>query len=201
MRSSAATNHIEWQSRARALAQDRQGIEMAKAVINVAQAITHTAVSGESFAYSMTELASALGARAIGANITRVPPGKAAFPFHHHYANEEHFFVLSGSGVLRHGANVHEVTQNDYIVNLPGGPESAHQLINTGVEDLVYLAISTSITTEVCGYPDSGKTGVRTAPYEQANSRFLIPDACKDSVGYWELEDGEQVRQILSGRR
>jgi uncharacterized cupin superfamily protein len=170
-------------------------------VINIAQATTHTEKSGESFAYSMTELAGALGAGAIGANITRVPPGKAAFPFHHHYANEEHFFVLSGSGVLRQGGDLYEVTQNDYIVNLPGGPESAHQLINTGVEDLVYLAISTNIIPDVCSYPDSGKTGVRTAAYEKANSRFLIPDACKDSVGYWELEDGERVAQIVSGRR
>ena len=89
--------------------------------------------------------------------------------------------------------------KNDYIVNLPGGPESAHQLINSGAEDLVYLAISTNAIPDVCGYPDSGKTGVRTAPYGEENSRFLIPDACKDSVGYWELEDGGRVKQILSG--
>jgi uncharacterized cupin superfamily protein len=173
---------------------------MTKPVINVSQAATHTGASGESFAYSMTELAGALGACAIGANITRVPPGKAAFPFHHHHANEEHFFVLSGSGVLRHGPDVHAVKKHDYIVNLAGGPERAHQLINTGVEDLVYLAISTSVIPDVCGYPDSGKTSVRTAPYEEANSRFLIPDASKDTVGYWDLEDGKRVAEIVAGR-
>ena len=173
---------------------------MTKPVINVAQATTHTEESGESFAFSMTELAGALGANAIGANITRVPPGKAAFPFHHHYANEEHFFVLSGSGVLRQGADIHQVTKNDYIVNLPGGPESAHQLINTGSEDLVYLAISTAAVVEVVGYPDSAKTGVRTVPYGEANSRFLVPDASRNSVGYWEGEDGSQVAQIVARR-
>jgi uncharacterized cupin superfamily protein len=174
---------------------------MTKPVINASEGTTHRGASGEFFAYSMTELAGELGAHAIGANITRVPPGKAAFPFHHHYANEEHFFVLSGSGVLRHGADLHEVTKNDYIVNLPGGPERAHQLINTGAEDLVYLAISTSTIPDVCGYPDSGKTSVRTAPYAEANSRFLIPDASKNTVSYWELEDGSRVAQIVSGRR
>lgn len=172
---------------------------MAKPVINITEAETHAAESGECFGYSMTELASALGANAIGANLTRVAPGKAAFPFHHHHAIEEHFFILSGSGVLRHGGEIHEVKKNDYIVNLPGGPESAHQLINSGAEDLVYLAISTNAIPDVCGYPDSGKTGVRTAPYGEENSRFLIPDACKDSVGYWELEDGRRVKRILSG--
>jgi uncharacterized cupin superfamily protein len=174
---------------------------MMKPMINVSEAATHTGSSGEYFAYSMTELGGALGAQAIGANITRVPPGKAAFPFHHHHANEEHFFVLSGAGVLRHGADLHAVKKNDYIVNLPGGPERAHQLINTGVEDLVYLAISTSAIPDVCGYPDSSKTSVRTAPYEEPNSRFLISDASKDTVGYWEREDGRRVAQILASQR
>jgi uncharacterized cupin superfamily protein len=48
-----------------------------------------------------------------------VPPGKATFPLHHH------------------------LNPQDYIVNLPGGPNSAHQLVNSGHEDPVYLAIST----------------------------------------------------------
>lgn len=174
---------------------------MTRPVINVSQATTHTGASGECFAYSMTELASALGALAIGANITRVPPGKAAFPFHHHYANEGHFFVLSGSGVLRHGMEVHAVMKNDYIVNLPGGPDRAHQLVNTGAEDLVYLAISTNVVPEVCGYPDSAKTAVRTAPFGEANSRFVMSDTSKDSVAYWDLEDGRRVAELVSGRK
>ena len=174
---------------------------MRKMVINVSDAPTHSAASGEFFAYSMTELAAELGARAIGANVPRVPPGKAAFPFHHHHANEEHFFVLSGSGVLRHGTDLQPVAANDYIVNLAGGGECAHQLINTGSQDLVYLAISTNVIPDVCGYPDSGKTSVRTAPFGEPNSRFLIPDACRDSVEYWELEDGKHVGEILSARR
>jgi uncharacterized cupin superfamily protein len=176
-------------------------LQMNKPVINVDQGRKRTGGSGEFFAYSMTELASDIGAKSIGANVTRVPPGKAAFPFHHHYANEEHFFVLSGSGVLRYGAHTYQVRKHDYIVNLPGGPERAHQLINTGADDLVYLAISTAVIAEVCGYPDSGKTGVRTAPYEEVNSRFLIPDACKDTVGYWEHEDGRRVAEIVSGSK
>jgi uncharacterized cupin superfamily protein len=171
---------------------------MKKFVINVADAPTHSASSGEFFACSMTELASEVGGHAIGANITRVPPGKAAFPFHHHHANEEHFFVLSGSGVLRHGAEVHPVRPNDYIVNLAGGGSFAHQLINTGNVDLVYLAISTSVIPDVCGYPDSGKTSVRVAPFGEPNSRFLIPEASKDSVAYWQFEDGRHIAAILA---
>jgi uncharacterized cupin superfamily protein len=142
-----------------------------------------------------------LGAKTIGANVTRVPPGKAAFPFHHHYANEEHFFVLSGSGVLRHGDENHDVKKHDYLLHLPGGPERAHQLINTGDEDLVYLAISTNTVPDVVGYPDSAKTNVTTAPYGEENRRYLLPDASKDSVGYWDHEDGQRVAQIVAARK
>jgi uncharacterized cupin superfamily protein len=145
----------------------------------------------------MTDLASELGAQAIGANITRVPPGKAAFPFHHHRANEEHFFVLSGSGVLRWGSETYPVKPHDYVVNLPGGPEHGHQLINTGDEDLVYLAISTQVLPEVIGYPDSGKTGVRTVWTRDKSGRFLISDHDKDSLNYWDGEDGAHVATIV----
>jgi len=166
-------------------------------ILNVADAPCHDGRHGDRFAFSMHELAGPLGAQAIGANVTRVPPGKAAFPFHHHRANEEHFFVLSGSGVLRVGHASHAVRTNDYIVNLPGGADEAHQLINTGAEDLVYLAISTQRLPEVVGYPDSGKTGVRVAQGADASTRFLIADDARNAVDYWSAEDGARVGDIL----
>lgn len=169
-------------------------------VLNVADAETHSDSHGEHFAYAMTELASALGAKAIGANITRVPPGKAAFPHHHHFANEEHFFILNGAGVLRVGEERHPVKAQDYIVHPPGGPELAHQLVNTGTEDLVYLAISSCRLPEVVGYPDSGKTGVRPSSFGDDPDKFRVRDADKEGVGYWEGEDGRHVAEILAGR-
>ncbi len=175
---------------------------MSKPIINVADAPVYTAASGEHFAFTLRSLTRPLGARAIGANVTTVPPGRAAFPFHHHRANEEHFFVLSGTGVLRVGDQTHPVRTHDYIVNLPGGEAgSAHQLINTGSEDLVYLAISTLVIPEVVGYPDSGKTGVRIGTGEDPASRFLIEDAAKDTVGYWDGEDGRRVAEVVARTR
>lgn len=88
--------------------------------------------SGAVFEFTMAMLGDSAGAQAIGANLTRVPPGKAAFPLHHHHANEEHFFILSGTGILRLGEETFEVKPQDYIVNLPGEADSAHQLVNTG---------------------------------------------------------------------
>jgi uncharacterized cupin superfamily protein len=171
---------------------------MTKPIINVAEAPVHAGKSGERFEFSMAMLGDRAGAHAIGANLTRVPPGKAAFPLHHHHANEEHFFILSGRGVLRVGAETYRVKPQDYIVNRPGGPDTAHQLVNTGNEDLVYLAISTAVLPEVVGYPDSGKTGVRIGFDQTPTSRFLMQDAHKNSVGYWDGEDGGRVAEIAA---
>lgn len=174
---------------------------MSKPMINLADAPLRTEQSGEHFAHTIAPLAGSLGAKLIGTNVTRVPPGKAAWPLHHHYANEEHFFILSGTGKLRVGDAVHAVRQHDYIVNPAGGTEVAHQLINTGTEDLVYLAISTLISPEVVGYPDSAKTGVRSAAVGQPGEFFLIPETAKrmrNAEEYWRGEDGAQVAAVVA---
>ena len=174
---------------------------MTKPIINVADAPVYRGESGERFEFQMASLARAVGGRAIGANVTTVKPGKAGFPLHHHHANEEHFFILSGKGVLRVGDETYPVKPQDYIVTLPGGPETAHQLVNTGAEDLVYLALSTMLFPEVAGYPESGKTGVRLAGGETLEARFLLRDGDKDAVGYWDGEDGSGVASVLARER
>jgi uncharacterized cupin superfamily protein len=45
---------------------------------------------------------------------------------------------------------------------MPPGPDHAHQLLNESDAPLRYLCLSTMPTTEVVGYPDSGKVGVMT---------------------------------------
>jgi uncharacterized cupin superfamily protein len=170
-------------------------------ILNLADAPVYSGSSGDWFQYSLHALAAPLGARTIGANVTRVPPGKAAFPLHHHHANEEHFFILSGTGVLRAGGQTYPVKPQDYIVNAPGGGEAAHQLVNTGTEELVYLAISTTIVPDVIGYPDSGKSGVRIAAAMEPGARFIVDDAAKDTLGYWDREDGQQVAAVVESNR
>ena len=165
------------------------------ALINLDDAPKRGDSHGQHFAYEMAILSRTVGGRDIAANVTRVPPGKTAFPAHHHFAQEEHFFILSGNGLVRIGDQTHPVKANDYLVHLPGGPETAHQLINTGEEDLFYLAISTTQIPEVVGYPDSGKTGVRYQDHPAP--RFLVEDQNKDTVGYWDGESGAQMAAHL----
>jgi uncharacterized cupin superfamily protein len=153
-------------------------------------------VDGDAFAARVHPLADKIGAGLIGANVTRVAPGKAAFPFHHHYANEEHFFILSGTGVLRLGDTVHPVRPGDYVVTPPGGPETAHQFVNTGSEDLVYLAISTRLAPEIAGYPDSGKLLMTNVAYPATGFRAIVARDHLDTVTYWDGEDGSTVKAV-----
>jgi uncharacterized cupin superfamily protein len=116
---------------------------------------------GDRFDARLAAVGPRVGAKKLGYNVTKVPPGKRAFPFHCHHVNEEMFFVLEGSGVLRFGAAEHAVRKGDFVACPPGGPEVAHQFVNTGTGDLVYLAVSTRGEADAWTYPDSGKVGMQ----------------------------------------
>ena len=131
-----------------------------------------------------------IGAKLLGYNITAVPPGKRAFPLHNHMVNEEMFFVLEGSGELRLGDATHPVRTGDIIACPPGGPETAHQLVNTGDVELKYLAVGTALSPEVCQYPDSGKFAVSVygGSGKPGDWRFRHVGRNEDARDYWEGE-------------
>lgn len=126
-----------------------------------------------------------IGARLLGYNVTAVPPGKRAFPAHNHRVNEEMFFILEGSGELRHGDARYPLRAGDVVACPPGGPETAHQIINTGAAEMRYLAISTQSPAEVCEYPDSAKFG---AFADGTPGRFRHLGRLADARDYWEGE-------------
>ena len=64
----------------------------------------------------------------------------------------------SGSGEVRLDDRTLPVRAGDLIAS-PAGAE-AHQIINTGKDELRYLAISDMNTVDVIDYPDSKKMGV-----------------------------------------
>jgi len=96
----------------------------------------------------------------LGANVSRVPPGRSGSPFHAHMREDEVFFVLSGRGIFRYGDTVQEVRAGD-CMSCPAGSRIAHQLANPFDEDLVYFAVGLNDPHEVCTYPDTGKVLVR----------------------------------------
>lgn len=130
---------------------------------------------------SMGQAGMVLGSQKLGYNVTVVPAGKRAVPFHNHHVNEEMFFVLEGEGEVRIGSQTLPIKKGDFICCPPGGPELAHQIVNTSQSELRYLAVSTKHYPEIADYPDSAKFGVLDKDF-----RFLgKPD---QSLGYW---DGE----------
>lgn len=167
---------------------------MTRPVINIADielqprppVLAATGPAAERFDARMARIGSQLGARKLGYNITAVAPGKRAFPFHNHHVNEEMFFVLAGRGEVRIGAEVYSIREGDIIACPAGGRDTAHQIINTGEEELRYLAVSTTESPELVEYPDSGKFGVLAELPEEG--RFAFIGRPERSLGYWEGE-------------
>lgn len=86
--------------------------------------------------------------------IHRLPPGKADFPLHAHSAQWEAYYILSGTGQVRTEEGKEGIQTGDYLVLPPG---EAHQLINTGSEDLTFLVVANNPQADIIHYPDSGK--------------------------------------------
>jgi uncharacterized cupin superfamily protein len=151
-----------------------------------------TGAAPEKYACRIGQIGMAVGAKKLGYNITILPPGKRAFPLHNHTINEEMFFILEGEGQLRVGKETFPVKQDDFIACPPGGPETAHQLINTHATlELRYLAVSTMMRPEIAEYPESGKFGFYgdLAPDASGQPRVLRHIArSADGRAYWEGE-------------
>ena len=130
---------------------------------------------GEQYSVRMGALARVLGMQRLGCRVCEVPPGKAAWPFHNHHANEELFVILEGHGSYRYGEETHPVRVGDVLAAPPGGVETAHQIVNTSSGLLRYLAISTMEQPEVAEYPDSGKVGVIAGSPPGGASRERAP--------------------------
>lgn len=130
---------------------------------------------------TMGQISSLIGAQKLGYNVTKIPPGKRAFPIHNHHVNEEMFFILEGEGQVRIGNEIFSIKRGDVIACPPGGKELAHQIVNNSSDELVYLSVSTKLSPEIAEYPDSGKFGVLSS-----DMRFL--GKLDQSLGYW---DGE----------
>lgn len=131
-------------------------------VLNVEEAEEHESLDGEYWGGGYKDLTPSMVANggALCVNMSRTPPGRIGCPFHYHMLDDEVFYVLSGSGVLRYGDQIIPIGPGDCI-SCPAGTRNGHQIANTGTEDLVYLGIGRNSPNEVCAYPDSNKVMVR----------------------------------------
>lgn len=135
---------------------------------------------------SRAQIAAHIGARELGYNLTGLPPGKAQCPFHCHHGEEEMFFILEGEGELRFGDRRYPLRPHDVIACPTGGPEVAHQIVNTGKVTMRYLAISTLSDVDVSEYPDSGKIAVVTGRRDEPGLRKIM--RAENTVDYYDRE-------------
>jgi uncharacterized cupin superfamily protein len=133
-------------------------VVMARPILNIDELEFRGKTHGERYAARIATIGSRLGAQKLGYNLTVLPPGKRAFPLHCHRVNEEMFFVVAGEGELRVGHAQYPLRSGDVIACPPGGPDTAHQIVNTSIDsELRYLAVSTRLSPDLAEYPDSGK--------------------------------------------
>jgi uncharacterized cupin superfamily protein len=162
---------------------------MRKHIINLAEVelqprppqYAPTGRAAERYEARVGMIAAKIGAKKLGYNLTAVPPGKRAYPFHSHRVQEEMFYVIEGTGEVRIGNETFPIRAGDIIACPTGGQDTAHQIVNTGKAELRYLAVSTKEGTEICEYPDTGKI----AGFGEG-LRFVMRG--DQQVGYWEGE-------------
>jgi uncharacterized cupin superfamily protein len=132
------------------------------------------------------QISDRIGARKLGYNLTVLPPGKVQCPFHSHHGEEEMFFIIEGEGELRFGENRYPIRAHDVIACPTGGPEVAHQIINTGTTTMRYLAVSNRADLDACEYPDSGKVSIVS---DQPGVGLRKMFRAETTVGYYDREE------------
>jgi uncharacterized cupin superfamily protein len=131
-----------------------------KPILNLAEVPLRDGGNGKAFKAKVGSFGKQIGSKGIGVMLHVVEPGEKAFPFHVHHQIDELFVILEGEGTYRFGDDRFPIKSGDVCAAPTGGPENAHQILNTGKTTLKYLGISTMTDTEVVEYPDSRKFAV-----------------------------------------
>jgi len=154
-------------------------------VINLDELELEHGSNGDKFEWNSTRIGPKLGAKDLGYSYDVIPPGKRGCPFHSHRGEEEMFFIVRGTGLLRYGTETRKVRAGDFICCPVGGPDTAHQIINDSDAELAYISVSTMMAAEVCEYPDSGKVGAFGG---EGSNRVRHLTETASLVDYWKGE-------------
>ena len=159
---------------------------MPKPIMNLDELAFDDVEENGRYTSSRGQIGTHIGARKLGYNLTVVPPGKAQCPFHCHHGEEEMFLILEGEGELRFGDQRYPIRKHDVIACPQGGPEVAHQIINTGTTTMRYFALSTMSEVDTCQYPDSGKILIVTGQTPGSGVRAMFRK--ENTVDYYDRE-------------
>jgi uncharacterized cupin superfamily protein len=93
------------------------------------------------------------GVSRIGFGIVELSPGCDTQPAHYHKHEEEHLYVLEGTGTLHLGDATHRLTKGSYV-NFPAGQEVAHYVSNDSKKPLKYIMAGERIEDDKVVYPE-----------------------------------------------
>jgi uncharacterized cupin superfamily protein len=125
------------------------------------------------------------GSERLGLSLWEVPPGEAAYPYHHHLGEEELILVLDGTPSLRTPDGWRELAQGEVVAFLRG-EDGGHQLVNRTARTVRFLAFSTNGDPDLVVYPDSGKLGACERLSDGGGLREMF--RLDDAVDYHEGE-------------
>ena len=97
-----------------------------------------------------------------GVNLTTLAPGAISALKHHHSKQDEFVYVISGTPTLRYGEDEYQMSPGECI-GFKGGNGLAHQLLNYGVVDAVYLEVGDRLAGDTVQYPDDDLALVQDA--------------------------------------
>jgi uncharacterized cupin superfamily protein len=126
------------------------------------------------------------GSERLGLSLWEVPAGQAAYPYHHHLAEEELVLVLDGAPSLRTPDGWRELREGEVVAFLRG-EGGGHQLVNRTAETVRFLSFSTNGEPDLVIYSDSSKLGAFERLADGGGMRAMFH--LGDSVDYY---DGER---------
>lgn len=92
------------------------------------------------------------GSSKIGFGIVELSPGSNTLPGHYHKKEEEHLYVLGGTGTLHLGDETYVLVKGSYV-NFPAGQEIAHYVSNKSDEPLKYIMVGERLRDDEVVYP------------------------------------------------
>jgi uncharacterized cupin superfamily protein len=154
-------------------------------VANVKHPVFDEPREHEGFRCLRARLGRQAGCERLGLSLWELPPGEAAYPYHHHLSEEELVVVLEGRPGLRTPDGWRDLEEGE-IIAFPRGEQGGHQLVSHTDEAVRFLAFSTSGEPDVVIYPDSGKLGAFERLPEDGGLRKMF--RMGDAVDYFEGE-------------
>jgi len=91
-------------------------------VVNIDELKLEHFAKGDKFECNSLRIGPLLGAKDLGYSFDVVPPGKRSCPFHSHRGEEEMFFIVRGTGLLRYGSETRKIRAGDVICCPTGVP-------------------------------------------------------------------------------